>query len=579
MAAVGPFTGGAVPGQTVVEKIAQAHLVEGLSRSLRAGDFVVVRPDHVMTHDNTAPVIAKFHAMGATMVADPRQPVFVLDHDIQNHSAENVAKYEAIERFAVEQGIDFYPAGTGIGHQVMVEQQYVVPGAFVVGSDSHSNMYGALGAVGTPVVRTDAAALWATGHTWWQVPRTVLVRLEGELRPGVTGKDVILALCGTYSAGEVLNAAVEFGGPGVAALSIEERLTISNMTTEWGALAGWFPVDQRTLAYLEDRRAVLAGRGIARVSEHDLAVWADDPVGPDDDAAYAGMVVLDLSRVAPHISGPDTVQVAAPLPEFERHQIAVDKAYLVSCVNSRAGDIAAAARVVREQHVAPGVEFYVAAASSEVQAAAEEAGDWQTLLDAGAIPLPPGCGPCIGLGTGLLEPGEVGISAAARNFKGRMGSPEAASYLASPEVVAASAIAGFISGPRVPGSAPAAPIEYRFEDLTPPEQPAAVAEIVTGFPAQVKGRVVFLARDDLNTDGIYGREYTYRDGMTPAQMAEVVFANYDPGLRDRLRPGDVIGPICATPSTTGFRASSHRRLRRVFAMSSPPSSSRPRRVW
>lgn len=528
-----------MPGQTVVEKVAQAHLVEGPSRPLRAGDFVVVRPRHVMTHDNTAPVIAKFHSMGARNVADPRQPVVVLDHDIQNRSEENLAKYQAIERFSTEQGIDFYPAGTGIGHQVMVEQQYVVPGAFVVGSDSHSNMYGALGAVGTPVVRTDAAAAWATGSIWWQVPRTVEVLLKGSLQPGVTGKDVILALCGRYASGEVLNAAVEFTGLGVEGLSVEERLTISNMTTEWGALVGWFPVDDPTLAYLDERRRVLAERGVHRVSEENLAGWAQEPIGPDSDAAYAGRIVLDLSQVAPHVSGPDTVHASAPLPDVERQAIAVDKAYLVSCVNSRAGDIAAAASVVRGRTVAPGVDFYVAAASREVQEAAEIAGDWQALLDAGAIPLPPGCGPCIGLGAGLLEPGEVGISATNRNFKGRMGSPDAASYLASPEVVAASAVAGVIAGPPRSGGGPSAPLEYRFEELSSSSLDAE-PEMAPGFPEEIRGRLVFLARDALDTDGIYGREYTYRDGMTPEDMARVVFANYDPDLGDSLRSGDVI---------------------------------------
>jgi homoaconitate hydratase len=268
-------------------------------------------------------------------------------------------------------------------------------------------------------------------------------------------------------------------------------------------------------------------------------VWATQPIGPDPDAAYAGRIVLDLSQVAPHVSGPDTVQVAVPLPEIEQQAIAVDKAYLVSCVNSRAGDIAAAARVMRDRRVAPGVEFYVAAASREVQDDAEASGDWQALLDAGAIPLPPGCGPCIGLGAGLLEPGEVGISATNRNFKGRMGSPDAVSYLASPEVVAASAIAGVISAPadRVGGFSGA--IEYSFEDLGPPA-PADATEIVAGFPEQIAGRAVFLAFDDVNTDAIYGSEYTYRDGLTAAEMAQVVFANYDAALREHLRPGDVI---------------------------------------
>ena len=209
-------------------------MAEGPDRPLRAGDFLSIRPYHVMTHDNTSAVMKKFKAIGAKKVHDPAQPVITADHDIQNTEESNLAKYRSMEAFAREQGIDFYPPGTGIGHQIMVEQGYVLPGTFVVASDSHSNMYGALGAIGTPVVRTDAAAIWATGEFWWQIPRTVQVVLEGKLAPGATGKDVIVTLCGLYNQEEVLNAAVEFTGPGVASLSMDARLSIANMSTEWG---------------------------------------------------------------------------------------------------------------------------------------------------------------------------------------------------------------------------------------------------------------------------------------------------------------------------------------------------------
>jgi len=524
-------------GQTVVEKIVQAHLADGpRDRPLRAGDFVSIRPRHVMTHDNTSPVIKKFRAIGARRVADARQPLFCLDHDIQNQSEENRAKYRAIEAFAAEHGVDFWPAGSGIGHQIVVEQLYAVPGACVVASDSHANMYGGLGALGTPVVRTDAAAIWAAGTFWWQIPRTVQVVLEGRLPAGSAGKDVIVALCGLYGP-EVRNAAVEFAGPGVATLSLEERLAIANMTTEWGPLVGWFPVDDVTLAWLDERRAVLARRGVERASAADLERWRRNPPRPDPDAVYAGRIRLDLTQVAPHVSGPDTVQVATPLAELEPRRIAVHKAYLVSCVNSRAGDLAAAAAVLRGRKVAPGVELYVAAASREVQQDAERRGDWAALVEAGARPLPSGCGPCIGLGTGLLEPGEVGISATNRNFKGRMGSRDAQCYLASPTVVAASAVNGYISGP-----APSRPDRPRraYEAAGVAAPAGERVEILPGFPPRVAGRLVFLPADNLNTDGIYGKDYTYRDDMTPEMMARVVFENYDPELAARLQDGDVV---------------------------------------
>ena len=214
--------------------------------------------------------------------------------------------------------MDFYPAGSGIGHQIMVERGYVVPGSFVVASDSHSNMYGALGAIGTPIVRTDAAAVWATGEFWWQIPRSVQVVLEGKLPEGATGKDVIITLCGLYNHDEVLNAAVEFTGPGVASLSMDARFSISNMTTEWGPLVGWFPVDEVTIKYLRSVQQRLAAQGIERFTEDDIANWAENPPQPDPDAVYAARIVLDLAQVTPHVSGPDTVQVMASLAEIEK---------------------------------------------------------------------------------------------------------------------------------------------------------------------------------------------------------------------------------------------------------------------
>jgi homoaconitate hydratase len=226
------------------------------------------------------------------------------------------------------------------------------------------------------------------------------------------------------------------------------------------------------------------------------------------------------------------------LAEMERKKVAIQKAYLVSCVNSRLEDLDAAAKVLKGKKVAPGVQFYLGAASKWVQEEAEKRGIWQTLMDAGARPLPAGCGPCIGLGVGLLEKGEVGISATNRNFKGRMGSRDAQCYLASPEVVAASAVAGYIRGP------------HEFADRNPERRYAELTgnggagaekvEILQGFPARVKGRLVFMPQDNLNTDAIYGKDYTYRDDMTKEMMAKVVMENYDPQFAARTEAGHVI---------------------------------------
>src|SRR3954463_6879246 len=397
--------------QTIVEKIAQAHLADGPNRPLRAGDFVSIRPFHVMTHDNTSAVMSKFKSIGAKKISNPRQLVFALDHDIQNHDETNLKKYRSIEIFAQEHGVDFYPAGTGIGHQLMVERGYVLPGSFVVASDSHSNMYGAIGAIGTPIVRTDAAAVWATGEFWWQIPCSVQVVLEGKLPEGATGRDIIITLCGLYNHNEVLNSAVEFTGPGVASLSMDARFSISNMTTEWGPLVGWFPVDEITINYLRAVHQRLKAQGVERFTEKQIEDWSKNPPRPDTEASYAARIVLDLSQVTPHVSGPDTVQAMQSLAEIENKKVAIQKAYLLSCVNSRLEDLEAAANVLKGKKVAPGVQFYLGAASAWVQQEAEKRGIWKTLLDAGANPLPAGCGPCIGLGVGLLGKGEVGISA------------------------------------------------------------------------------------------------------------------------------------------------------------------------
>ncbi len=523
--------------QTIVEKIAQAHLADGPNRPVRAGDFVSIRPLHVMTHDNTSAVMTKFKAIGAKRIFDPKQLVFALDHDIQNHDEANLKKYRLIEVFAKEHGVDFYPAGSGIGHQIMIERGYVVPGSFVVASDSHSNMYGALGAVGTPIVRTDAAAAWATGEFWWQVPRTIQVVFEGKLAEGVSGKDVIITLCGLYNHDEALNAAVEFCGPGVASLPMDARFSISNMSTEWGPLVGWFPVDEVTIHYLRGVRQQLREQGVERFTEKDIERWHAAPPQPDPDAEYSARIVLDLSQVVPHVSGPDSVQTMQSAAGIEKKKIAIQKAYLVSCVNSRVEDLEAAAWVLCGKKVAPTVELYVGAASAWTQHEAEKRGVWQALLDAGAIPLPPSCGPCIGLGTGLLEKGEVGISATNRNFKGRMGSRDAQCYLASPEVVAASAIAGYITGPRRFAERNVA---RQYQEFFTGGHHAEHVEILSGFPERVNGRLVFVPQDNVNTDAIYGKDYTYRDDMTPEMMARVIMENYDPQFAARTRGGDIL---------------------------------------
>lgn len=538
--------------QTLIEKIAQKYAV-GLAEGseVHSGDYISIQPAYVMTHDNTGAVIPKFNSIGAKKFFNPHQVVVALDHNVQDTSEKNLEKYRKIEEFVKSRGGDFYPAGRGIGHQIMIEEGYAFPGTMAVASDSHSNMYGGIGCLGTPIVRTDAASIWATGRTWWQVPPIVNVEFVGNLRSGVSGKDVIIALCGYFSKDEVLNHAIEFTGEGVRSLSVDDRLAIANMSTEWGALAGVFICDEITIEWLFNRARYIEKRGLAGVNSDSLSIDNTHPrlnikrieelientILADTNAFYAKKITLDLSTVVPYVSGPNSVKVFHPVTYFVENEVKIDKAYLVSCVNSRTDDLAEAAKILKGKKVADGVKFYIAAASSEVQKESEKRLDWKALLDAGAIPLPPGCGPCIGLGEGLLEDNEVGISATNRNFKGRMGSPNSKAYLASPAVVAYSAMQGKISYDWFGEDTELkAEIIINKKEQTETKQ----VKIIDGFPAEISGEIIFCPQDNLNTDGIYPGKYTYNDDFTPEQQAAVVMENYDPEFVKIVKSGDIL---------------------------------------
>ncbi|ODV66203.1 homoaconitase mitochondrial precursor [Hyphopichia burtonii NRRL Y-1933] len=536
-------------GQNLTEKIVQKYAV-GLApgKQVFSGDYVTIKPAHCMSHDNSWPVATKFMGLGATKVKDNRQIVCTLDHDVQNKSESNLKKYTNIENYAKEQGIDFYPAGRGIGHQIMIEEGYAFPLNLTVASDSHSNTYGGVGALGTPIVRTDAASIWATGQTWWQIPPVAKVELVGELQPGVTGKDIIVALCGIFNNDEVLNHAIEFTGEGLSKLSIDYRLTIANMTTEWGALSGLFPVDDVLINFYKDRITKLP-QPHPRVNEESVSRLIENKLVSDSDSVYAKHLVVDLSSLSPYISGPNSVKISNSLYDLSNQNIKINKAYLVSCTNSRLSDIKAAADIIKNNKVHPDVEFYVAAASSNVQKDAEAIGAWQDIIDAGAIPLPAGCGPCIGLGTGLLKDGEVGISATNRNFKGRMGSKDALAYLASPEVVASSAVLGKIGGPEEIGGKSVAKNPEIVKSITVPtnesepvkeEASAGGVEVLDDFPKSIEGELILCDADNINTDGIYPGKYTYQDDIPRSKMAEVCMENYDSEFYSKTKPGDII---------------------------------------
>ncbi|AJV03536.1 Lys4p [Saccharomyces cerevisiae YJM1400] len=548
-------------GQNLTEKIVQSYAVnlpEG--KVVHSGDYVSIKPAHCMSHDNSWPVALKFMGLGATKIKNPSQIVNTLDHDIQNKSEKNLTKYKNIENFAKKHHIDHYPAGRGIGHQIMIEEGYAFPLNMTVASDSHSNTYGGLGSLGTPIVRTDAAAIWATGQTWWQIPPVAQVELKGQLPQGVSGKDIIVALCGLFNNDQVLNHAIEFTGDSLNALPIDHRLTIANMTTEWGALSGLFPVDKTLIDWYKNRLQKLGTNNHPRINPKTIRALEEKAkiLKADKDAHYAKKLIIDLATLTHYVSGPNSVKVSNTVQDLSQQDIKINKAYLVSCTNSRLSDLQSAADVVcptgdlnKVNKVAPGVEFYVAAASSEIEADARKSGAWEKLLKAGCIPLPSGCGPCIGLGAGLLEPGEVGISATNRNFKGRMGSKDALAYLASPAVVAASAVLGKIGSPAEVLSTSEIPFSgVKTEIIENPvveeevnaqtEAPKQSVEILEGFPREFSGELVLCDADNINTDGIYPGKYTYQDDVPKEKMAQVCMENYDAEFRTKVHPGDIV---------------------------------------
>ena len=436
-------------------------------------------------------------------------------------------------------GIDFYPPGTGIGHQIMVEKGYVLPGTFVVASDSHSNMYGALGAIGTPVVRTDAAAIWATGEFWWQIPRTVQVVLEGKLAPGATGKDVIVTLCGLYNREEVLNAAVEFAGPGVASLSMDARLSIANMSTEWGALVGLVPGRRGHAALIWKRAIVNCGRRESHAfREEKFAEWRANPPAPDTDAVYAGTNrARILAEVTPHVSGPDTVQVMQSVAEIAKKKVAIQKAYLVSCVNSRLEDLEAAAQGAARQESRDGGAVL---SCCRQPLGAGGGGETRRLADVARRR-------CAAAAIGMWavhRPGHGTAGSGRGRHLGHQSQFQRAHGLARCAVLSGkSRSGGGVGGRRLHLRA----VEAQYREID-----EALRRVCPRLRLRrkrsrscpdfrsVRGRLVFLPQDNLNTDGIYGKDYTYREDMTPEMMARVVMENYDPQFAERTQAGDVI---------------------------------------
>jgi 3-isopropylmalate/(R)-2-methylmalate dehydratase large subunit len=420
-----------------------------------AGQVVDARPDVVLSHDNTAAIAKIFRSIGLDKVVIPDKMAITLDHAVPAPTPQHAQNHAEVRAFVREQGVKhFFEVGRGICHQVLSEEAVVLPGQTILGADSHTTHYGWMGAFGAGIGRTEVAALWATGELWLRVPESMKITVTGKLRPGVTSKDLCLYVIGQLGADGGLYQSIEFHGEAIQALSLESRMVIPNMMAEFGAKNAYLVPDGKVFEWLEAR---LARRKLSvfdnslfdartndqcRITINELS---NNALIPDPDARYASEYTYDGNAIEPMVSGPHRVDAAAPLSEFRGKK--VDQAFLGTCTNGRLEDLAAAAEVMRGKQVASGTRMVVIPASSEVLKEAMKLGYIQDFVEAGAVIGVPGCGPCMGNHLGILAPGEVCISSANRNFKGRMGQPEAEIYLANPAVVAASAIKGEIADP------------------------------------------------------------------------------------------------------------------------------------
>ena len=425
-------------GMTVVEKILARATDQP---SVKAGDVVEPRVDLAMSHENGALVINQFQEIYQgtgleAMVWDPDKIALIFDHRVPAEGAKTATNQKKVRSFAGAQGIhkfhDIRGDEGGICHQILPENGYVRPGQVVVGTDSHTTSHGALGAFAFGIGATEMASVWALGRILnVEVPGTIKVNVVGEFQPYVLAKDLILHLIGKISAQGANFKVIEFHGPAIRKLSTSGRLTICNMAVEAGATAGIVPADAETLRYLHEEAGV----------NEEVEV-----LEPDADAVYEQVVELDVSQLAPQIACPHTVDNVKSVQEVAGK--VVNQIVIGSCTNGRLDDLQIAARILDGKKVSRNVRMLVFPASARIYLQALKAGYLATLMEAGAVVMNSGCGPCLGIHQGALADGDVALATTNRNFKGRMGNPAAEVYLCSPAVAAASALTGKITDPR-----------------------------------------------------------------------------------------------------------------------------------
>ena len=401
----------------------------GLDR-VEVGQIVEIEPDICLSHDNTAAIAKTFSKIGVDRVKDPEKLVIVLDHTVPASEEKYAQNHKEIREFVAANGIErFYDVGVGICHQVLPEKGFALPGRLILGSDSHTTTYGAFGAFAAGVGRSEMAVLYATSKIWLKTPASLKITVTGRLAEPMTAKDLVLKIIGTIGADGALYQSAEYGGEAVEAMSLSSRMVLCNMAIEMGAKNGYCTPDDKTFAFLESR-----------------AEAQYTPIYPDVDAVYEREFSFDAAALDPQVAKPHTVDNVSPIGDVAGTPI--HQALLGTCTNGRMEDLRLAARVLEGRKVARGVRMLVLPASQEILLDAMHEGLTNVFVKAGALLLNPGCGPCLGAHQGVLAPGEVCISTANRNFKGRMGSTEASTFLGSPATVAASAVTGVITDPR-----------------------------------------------------------------------------------------------------------------------------------
>ncbi len=414
-------------GSTMAEKMLASHAGRA---KVEAGEMIDVNVDIVMANDITGPLaIKEFRKIGIDRVFDPKRVIFVSSHFTPAKDIQSAQQAGIMRKFAREQEAVYFEIGRGgIEHVVLPEQGLVVPGQVVVGGDSHTCTYGALGCFATGMGSTDVAAALATGEVWMRVPPTIKFVYHGERPPWVSAKDMILQTIGRIGVEGGRGAVMEFTGEAIAGLSMEGRLTMANMAIEAGADAGLFPVDEKTLSYVKER-----------------AKWPYEVVASDPDAHYAEVHEFDVSQMEPMVACPYDPANIKPVSQVDRDPI--DQVFIGSCTNNRIEDLRIVAGLLRGHKIHPDIRCIIIPGSVDVQRQAMREGLLEVFQDAEAVIAPPGCGPCLGGYMGVLGPGERAVSTSNRNFRGRMGHRDAEVYLASPAVAAASALLGRVASP------------------------------------------------------------------------------------------------------------------------------------